>query len=85
MLEIADLEHLVGLAEFDHLARRARRSDRRHFVERELPFRENVQNLAPDIAGGADDRDPIAHFTHSNFWDPKSWEPRPIASAHRKR
>ena len=36
--------------------------DRRDFVERELPLGEDVEDLAPDIAGRADHRDPIAHL-----------------------
>ena len=32
------------------------------FVERELAFGEDVQDLAPDIARRPDDRDPITHF-----------------------
>ena len=62
MLEVVDLERLAAVAEIDHVAGRARRRDRGHFVERELALGEDVQHLAPDIAGRADDRDPITHF-----------------------
>ena len=60
MLEVLDLELLAAVAEVDDVAGRARRSDRGDLVERELPLGEDVEDFAPDIAGRANDRDPIA-------------------------
>ena len=59
---VLDLELLAAVAEVDHVAGRARRGDRRHLVERELPLGQDVQDLATDIAGRSDDRDPVTHI-----------------------
>jgi len=62
MFEVLDLELLAAVAKVDHVAGRARGRHRRYFVHWELPFREDVQHLPPDIARRSDDCDPITHF-----------------------
>ena len=61
MLDILDLQLLAAVAEVDDVAGRARRGDRRDLVGREFPLGEDVEHLAPDIAGRADHDHPITH------------------------
>src|ERR1043165_5838516 len=79
MLEILDAQRLSAVAEVDLVPGRARRRNCGDFVERELPLGQDVQHFTTDVAGGADDRDPIAHFTHSEFWDPKRLGAAPLS------
>src|SRR5689334_11926488 len=61
MFDVLDAERLAAVAEVDLVAGRPRRCDCSDFVERKLPLREDVQDLAPDIAGRSNDRDPVTH------------------------
>src|SRR3546814_11469993 len=63
MLDVANLELAAGFAEIDLLARRARRGEHRDLVRRKLALGEDVEHLAPDIAGRAGAHPPITHVS----------------------
>src|SRR5690348_7386342 len=80
MLEVLDLELLAAVAEVDNVTGRARRREDREIVQRELPFGEDVEDLASDIARRPDDRDPITHFLLSSLARPayRMWPAKAI-------
>ena len=61
MVEVLDLQRLAGFAEIDFVPGRAGGGDGGDLGERELALGEDVEDLAPDIAGRADHDNPIAH------------------------
>ena len=61
MLDVADLELPAAVAEIDDVAGRARRGDRGDLFDRKFALGEDVEHLAPDIAGRADHDHPVTH------------------------
>src|SRR4029079_10540844 len=59
--EVLDLEHAPGLAEIDLVAGRARTRHRRDFGNREFTLGKNVEHLATDVSGRADNHHTIRH------------------------
>ncbi len=72
MLQRLALEHLVAEGHLDALA--AARRQRHDLVGRERALGQDREHLAPDIAGGADDRD---LETHSVSPEAQSLNPAP--------
>ena len=65
LLEVAALEPLVAEGDFD--AHRAARGEGEHLVGGELALGQDIEHLAPDIAGGADDCDLVTHERSPNL------------------
>ena len=61
MLKVLHLDLAAGLAKLDLVAHRTRGGDGSDIVQRELPFRQDVQHFAPDTAGGAHNNDLVTH------------------------
>ena len=59
LLEVAAFQPLVAERDLD--AHRPPRGDGEDLVGRELALGQDVEHLAPDIAGGADDGDFVTH------------------------
>ena len=66
LFEVPAFQPLIAEGDLD--AHRPARGDGEHLVGRELALGEDVEHLAPDISGGADDSDFVTHASDAPWF-----------------